>query len=494
MKRASLPGVTLARGPADWQILQRRLDGRCDIPLAGTWRLPEGDARTARVEVRVADPRTQRAVSGALDWHEADASPVHTWTHVLKNVPAGGPYRIETRLRAAGDDWRLAGDKIHWVGVGDLWAIAGQSNAVGYGHGPVEDPPEDGVHLFRPSHVWTRADHPIFDSTGTRHPAHFDTGWVDHSPWLAFARRLRGELGIPIGLIPAALGGSPLSAWDPGAASPFLYRNLLALIRAASSYRNFAAFDMADGGPVLLPPPGVDYGVLAGMVWHQGCFDTGAEELARSYGARFARFVEGLRRDLASPELPVVTCQLNRVIGVADPRQSAWWGVVREAQRAASHDMPRVAVVPTLDCDLSDGIHLGPSGNLRVGDRCAQAALGMAYGLDVAWQSPDLASAAFEPGQRDRIRLEFSGVSGWLWSCAGEIGQFAAGDAAGRAAVRKAELIGPAAARLTLVRELGDAPKVWNCATHDPKVCLLDRDQRPILAFAEAAVSDARPE
>ena len=60
------------------------------------------------------------------------------WRITLR-VPTGGLYRLETRVRNPGMEWRNTGDKIWHVAVGDLWVITGQSNAVGYGHGPVVD-------------------------------------------------------------------------------------------------------------------------------------------------------------------------------------------------------------------------------------------------------------------------------------------------------------------------------------------------------------------
>ena len=144
MKRATLAGVRITQGPGDWQIVQRRLDNSSDVPLAGTWK--EDDDRQGIVEVRVVDETFQQPVADHLDWHDADTAPNNTWRHLLTDVPVGGPYRIETRLRVKGDNWRLAGDHIHHFCVGDLWIAAGDDNALGFGLGMAEDPPELGVH------------------------------------------------------------------------------------------------------------------------------------------------------------------------------------------------------------------------------------------------------------------------------------------------------------------------------------------------------------
>jgi len=53
------------------------------------------------------------------------------------------------------------GDMIHNIGVGDVFVVAGQSNAAGRAKNPVEDAPELGVHLLRDSGVWDLATHPL---------------------------------------------------------------------------------------------------------------------------------------------------------------------------------------------------------------------------------------------------------------------------------------------------------------------------------------------
>ncbi|HET7558732.1 MAG TPA: sialate O-acetylesterase, partial [Limnochordia bacterium] len=295
-------GARIHDGPQPWQVIQRGLDGYAEVTLAGEW----VGAGPHTVEVRLANEADNAPVPGC-DWRKAEPVGEHGWRAVLR-APAGGPYRIESRLQQGTNEWRLTGDKIHHVFVGDIWVIAGQSNAVGYGHGNVYDPPQPGVSVFGGNEAWRLATHPIFDPTGTVHLANRDGGWVDVSPWLAFGRTVRLQTGVPVGLIPAALGGSPLSAWDPGAGEAVLYHNMAAFIRAAG-------------------------GRITGMLWYQGESDVGAD-LAATYLERFTRFVERFRADFGAA-LPVLTAQLNRVLG-ADAGAQEGWSRVREAQRQAA--------------------------------------------------------------------------------------------------------------------------------------------------------------
>ena len=490
MKRAALAGVRITQGPSDWQIMQRRLDNTVDIPLGGTWLDPTD--RMATVEVRVVDERFQRPPAGHLDWHAADTSPDRTWRHVLEGVPAGGTYRLETRLRLEGDPWRLAGDQIVHLGVGDLWLIAGDDNALGFGHGAVEDPQEFGVHMYRKNERWSLARHALHDVTGLRNARFFSSGAPGHSPWLAFARLLRRETGIPIGLIPAAQEGTSLESWHnrkKGMSSPAL-DSLLAMIWTATSLYDFANFSLHDGGPRLVPKPETPPGIVAGCVWFQGNADCRREGAAAAYGQVFAEFVGSLRAKLESPHLPIIVCQLNRVIGVAKPGESHLWGLVREAQRAAAHDIGNVAVVPTLDAGLSDGIHNSALGNVLIGERAGRAALGLVYGKESPWRAPDFRDAWFEEGSRNRVVVEFANVSGELRPVAGEMSSLSIGDEDGGAPIRKVKLSGATRITATLNRELGKKPVVSFCSGHNPSLAFVDDGNCPPLAFANIAIRE----
>ncbi|MDR1612051.1 MAG: sialate O-acetylesterase [Planctomycetota bacterium] len=490
MNRASLAGVRIAEGPSDWQIVQRRLDNTADVPLAGSWLDPRG--RMATVEVRVVDETRQQPASTELDWHEADTRPDRTWRQVLTSIPAGGPYRIETRLRLEDDGWRLAGDRIHHFGVGDIWIVAGDDNALGFGAGIAEDAPEFGVHVFRRNERWTLASHPLHDVTGLRNNRFFSAGAAGHSPWLAFGRTLRRETGLPIGLLPAAQEGSLLESWHGKGvhtAAP-AFDSMVALLRIATSFRDYANFSMLDGGPCFLPKPEHPPGVVAGMVWFHGNADAKREGAAAKYGKVFRDFVLKLRNALAAPELPVVVCQLNRVIGVARPGESPLWGAIREAQRAAAHDVENVATIPTLDAGLSDGIHISAQGNATIGLRAARTALGMAYGKSAPWKTPDFLSASFVEGKRNQVLVCFANVSGELKPATSEISSLSFADANGGAPVRKARIQRPNMILATLNRDLGEAPTVSFCAAHNPPLTLLDDNGCPPLAFSNLAIEE----
>ena len=208
-------GVIIEQGPADWQIVQQDERGQGRIELGGRWKFET----PGQVEVRLVWEDTGVAVAAGLDWQAVPTEEDGTWKGALEHIPAGGLYRLETRLRTAENpagEWSPRGDMRHFLGIGDLWVIAGQSNSAGYGRGPYEDPAELGVHLFRNSEQWALAAHPMNESTDTQHAVNREAANPGHSPYLQFGRTLKRTLSHPVGLVQTSLGGSPLTRWNPG--------------------------------------------------------------------------------------------------------------------------------------------------------------------------------------------------------------------------------------------------------------------------------------
>lgn len=453
-----LPGARITTGPQPWQVLQRGLDGTASVTLTG---MLVADAPST-VEVRVAR-EYDNAPTARCDWQDAEMLADDAWRITLR-IPTGGLYRIETRVRTHGVEWRNTGDKIWHVAVGDVWVIAGQSNAVGYGHGAVVDPPALGVSLFGGNEMWRLATHPLFDPTETKHPANRDSGWVDVSPWLAFGKGILEGAGVPVGLIPTALGGSALSAWDPGNPNgAVLYDNMVSMIDAAG-------------------------GRVAGMVWYQGETDAIAE-LALTYLDRFTRFVEAFRARYGA-NLPIITAQINRYVDAGnDPEPARQWSRIREIQRQAARVIPNLAVMPTLDLGLSDGIHNSATANIVLGERFTRAALGMAYGQELTWRAVDLRDARFIDDARVAVRLEFDHVADHLAFLMLTPPDVVVEDDAGQVPVAKAWVDGASAVMVKLGRPAEGRAVCHLSPGYNPPTTLRDNLQRPVLAFYEVGIA-----
>jgi sialate O-acetylesterase len=461
-------GVLIESGAQDWQIYQRGPDDSATIELSGRWVTPEPHKK-AVVAVRLARESDGEAVSRSLQWVRATTRKTGksgpgnsgTWKVELANVPAGGLYRLETMLQL--DDgpmeWGQRGDMVHHLGVGDIWLITGQSNSEGHGKSPAPDAPELGVHMFHARGQWALASHPLGDSTDTQYLPNRLGSNPSQSPWLTFAKSLRAELGIPIGLIPAALGGSPLSAWTRGV-DGVLFDNMLRYVEDAG-------------------------GQVRGVVWYQGESDA-SPQLKKAYARNFKHFVADLRKTI-DPKLPVITTQLNRWVGEPNADSDAGWEGIREIQRQLARTITNVFLLSTLDLGLSDGIHTNSLGNVAIGQRAASVALGGVYGKDVKFRHPDCVVAIKKTARK--IELHFDHVDERLHfesMIPGEF-PFAVRDALGTVPVLGWSIPRPDRFEIRLGRALsGKTVVVGAPTTFPPFVVPQDVSGfRPMLAFTQ---------
>ena len=364
--------VQIDGGAAHWQIFQRE-GGAASVALRGSFSLHpicSGHViHSACVLVRVVREQDNTAV---VPWTKAAAAASDTpfcggW-HIQLSIPQGGLYRIETALDVRGDApevTRLFGGAMrHHLGVGDLFVIAGQSNAAGFGADAAPDAPDLRVHLFRNCCQWDLATHPMNESTGADDALNAETGCCGTSPWLTFAKQLLPAAGCPIGLIQTAMGGQSIDRWDSRVCGDLL-DNMLERIMLAG-------------------------GKAAGILWYQGCTDA-VPGKAERYGEQFCFVMSAIRR--AVGEVPIFSMQLNRYL--RRDGDDAAWGTLREQQRLAARQLPGVFLIPTTDLTLSDYIHNSSSANVLLGLRAAEFCKAALYGGQTCF-APDLQSAVME--------------------------------------------------------------------------------------------------
>lgn len=325
---------------------------------------------------------------------ESDGEPVIWWTEceadgknwsATLEIPAGGPYSIYTCMKeketSDWSEWASPGDMVRHIGVGDLYLIAGQSNAVGYGKDFIEDAPELGVHMQCNNGDWDIASHPL-STRDTCHDLPTDgTHVTGHSMYLSFAKALKRDLGYPIGLIPAALGGVALSRWNPEENGD-LYEFAMQRIGACG-------------------------GKIKGILWYQGCSDTGSVAVAYSYSQRFETMVKHFRKDLGA-EVPVFTMQIAYANDYRYLANNDWWGVVRQQQADCAKKIPGVYVLPTTDSMMSDMVHIAAASNVRLGQLLAKQVLTVLYGKRYMCHAPAL--SGIRRISEDTVELAFDNV------------------------------------------------------------------------------------
>ncbi len=368
-------GSTITHGVDSWQVFQR-VNGSAQVRVGGLWRLEDGAARAG---VRSAKPalRLVREEDGlcVFDWTHAQTITDERWEASFE-MPEGGLYRLETCLDAvsakSGEHWRFHGDMRMHLGCGDVFLIAGQSNAAGYGRGIAWDAPDVRVHVKRNSGLWDMAAHPLNDATDAADCPNAPMGQAGTSPFLSFGRRHADAAGCPVGLIPAAQGGSPMRQWDPERDGS-LYRNMISKLRAL--------------------------GRAAAVLWYQGCTDASNGD-AGIYFESFERLVKATRRE-AGFDIPFYTFQLAGFLGKGE---AAGWNAVRQAQRRAAREIPGVYILSAAGSDMADNIHISPASNVRLGEQ-------LSFVMDRGYRAPDLSSAKLRGG---KIELKYENVRGEL--------------------------------------------------------------------------------
>lgn len=302
------------------------------------------------------------------------------YTCLINKIPCGGPYLLDFILfdRKKGIDCPTVGGKRRHLYVGDVYIIAGQSNAAGMGKGFVTEEPEMGIHILRNMEFWDIASHPFND---------FD--YSKQSMFLSFAKKIRKKTGNPVGLIPAAMGGSPLSRWLKDEDGD-LYLKLLNCIKKRE-----------------IKPTAV--------LWYQGCADTGGSKDPEDYLKRFKKFTDFLRADLENEELPIFTFQLNRQkFKESDIESDFEYDCVREVQRRAAKEIKNVYVLPAIDAlNMSDFIHGSKSSNIMLGERLALQVSDKLFGIGPGADAPEITKAYFTGDKV--IKLQFDNVSEFLY-------------------------------------------------------------------------------
>jgi sialate O-acetylesterase len=413
MNLQTLPrsGVIITKGPQNWQIFQRGRRGTADIEIEGTWSITETEFF---VQARIVNEYTNAPVTRYLDWQAASMDlTAKRFAMTFRDVPQGGLYRIETRARRPNTPfrWALRGDCVHHIGVGDLYVIAGQSNASGTGKGTVTDGPELGVHLFGNNECWRLATHPLEDATDTLHPITITGIFHGHSPWLVFGKRIQTYTGIPVGLIPTALGGSSIKQWIKDDGQPGdLSENMADMIRKAG-------------------------GSITGVLWYQGESDTTPEGV-ECYPNRFEKWVSLTRSLVNNETLPILTAQLNGHLDHDRPYMESWCHI-RELQRSMARTMSNVHMVVTIDCSLSDEVHNHAASNVTIGERFADTALEVIYGYAIDSRFPEPVEVHFRNEQC--IEVVFAHLSG-DWTQVAKIRDFTVEDEAGIIPIRWVEV------------------------------------------------------
>lgn len=164
-----------------------------------------------------------------------------------------------------------------------LFLLVGQSNMAGRGEvTPDDQQPDPRVLMLNKDGRWV----PAVD------PMHFDKPSVGVGLGRTFGLEIaKATPGVTIGLIPCAVGGSPIETWEPGAFD--------------EATKTHPWDDAMTRARLALPA-----GTLKGILWHQGESDS-TPERAGLYEQRMHDLIARFRTELAAPAVPFIAGQMG---------------------------------------------------------------------------------------------------------------------------------------------------------------------------------------
>ncbi len=294
--------------PSDYQIYQRGSNGLADIPIAGTY---------------TGSPTAIEASWNGGAYQTIDAAPAGSvFSGTLTSQPAG---QGTLTVRFTNDTGTT--DSVTFVGIGDVFLVAGQSNAAGYGD---NNQVYSGTFKASMYKLGVGAWGELIDPTGLADPVTDGKGSV----WPLLATRFMVSQGVPVGFITTAVGGTGIVNGDWAKDGP-RYTAALATLTAS----------------------GVN--AIKAILWYQG-EDEVRNHIAQSvYQDAMSQMLDDMQSD--HPLLASIKMVVGQV-GDRDSEPREAVDAIRLAQQDRWNNDPDILAGPlTYDINLDDGdqVHFG---------------------------------------------------------------------------------------------------------------------------------------
>jgi hypothetical protein len=289
------------------------------------------------------------------DWTAAvlESAGGGTWTASLA-VPQGGWYRWQAR-----DQGGPSAVSTGSFSVGALILCIGQSNMRRMWETRSTPPAADSLTRRWAGFGWFANDlvAQTGEATALHGPGFGGNGGV------VLGNALRAGLGVPIGLLQFAVGGTAVAEWQTGQTC---WTNLLAGLTADS---------------------GTDF---EAALWHQGENDVSDLTTYAAYVAGLGNVIAQARSLSGRPALPFGVAIVGRKTGSSD----SGYDRIRLAQRDVIAATPGVFLAgSSLDSTLTDGVHWTAASYERMGRRYAQATLRALGAASTGQAGPRIAAA-----------------------------------------------------------------------------------------------------
>jgi hypothetical protein len=352
------------------------------------------------------------------------------WLLFIKTPTQQGPYEITI---SDGDEPVTLKNVL----AGEVWLCSGQSN-MAFGLRNTESADEDIPKADYPAIRFfgvkqKLSDSPLEDCEGSWLICKPDVAkWCSGTAYY-FAQKLHSETGFPIGIIQAAVGGTPAEAWmskdtllstQAAAAVIQRYDELMQSYpqRFKKYQQQLRQWQKIENNPAQKPriPMGPEYfqrpcglwnGMIApllnyriaGVLWYQGEANSWRAE---QYRRTFPMLISSWRSSFKQGRLPFYYVQIAP-FNYDTPLIAA---ELRQAQ-LETLNLAKTAMVCTMDIGDNNDIH--PKNKKDVGCRLANVALNRLYNKDIADSGPVYAAMEIEC-ECSKLRLYFSNADNGL--------------------------------------------------------------------------------
>jgi sialate O-acetylesterase len=370
--------------------------------------------------------------------------------------------------------------------VGEVWLCSGQSNM----QWDVAVANDADLELLTAADPLLRLI--TVPLVGTQEPKDdFRGNWTASTPASAthfsavgyfFGRQLRQTLGVPVGLIDDAWGGSACEAWirrdllekDPK------YKPLIERWEAIEKGKPSRDQLTGNARPGNIYNgtlnPTIGYGIK-GVIWYQGESNAGR---AYQYRDLFPLMIKNWRDEWGIGDFSFYWVQLADFLAEKPEPGDSSWAELREAQTMTMAKLPNTGQAVIIDLGEAKDIH--PRNKQGVAKRLARWALARDYGLKIPYQSPTYKSMTAKDG---KVTLTFDNVGNALktfdvpeargFTIAGEDKKFYKA---------KAKIVGPHHEQVEVSADEVSKPVAVRYAWADNPVCnLYGNGELPVTPF-----------
>lgn len=304
--------------PRNYQVIQRDGNNQASINIDGYF---------------TGSPTAIEARWNGGPWQVIDPSPSGEQYSGTLTGQATGQGSLEVRAIGTG-----ATSSVQYVGIGDVYVIAGQSNASGYAL-PVESShPTIKAGLYTNGDVWMEMNANSDTSYQQRDPVSGE--YPSGSVWDVVGTRIMETENIPVAFIPTSLGGSEISQWAPNNSRDTLYGSMKRRIN--------------------------EVGGVKAVLWWQGETDAMRGHDKAYYRERLDTLAQAIRNDF---NVPLVTAVMGEY-QYGDQTWQTYIDQIREAQYEAWAGNPNILPGATAyDVDFADeggdGAHYRSEADVR---------------------------------------------------------------------------------------------------------------------------------